>query len=69
MRKYKTPEEKAAPMNTSAPNKLIDDFLVVATDLDAGETLSEAIQLLMRYAITKKNNKSFKEEIQKLRIR
>ena len=63
MRRYKSQAEKSAPMNTCAPSNLIDDFLMAATDLNLGETLSEAIQTIMKYVIKNKNNVKFKEEI------
>ena len=67
MRNYKSQQEKAAPMNTCAPNKLIDDFLMAATDLELGETLSEAVQIAMKFVVENKDNEKFKEEIQKLK--
>lgn len=67
MRIYKRSEEKAIPMNTCAPSELIDDFLIVATDLELGDTLSKAIQIVMRFVINNKNNTKFKKEIRELR--
>ena len=66
MRNYKSSQEKATPMNTCAPSELIDEFLLAATDLEMGDTLSRAIQISMRYVINKKDDKKFKEEINEL---
>ncbi len=67
MRNYKSQSEKSSPMNTCAPNKLIDDFLLAATDLSLGETMSEAIQKAMKYVVIKKEDKKFQKEIEELK--
>jgi len=67
MKQYKPSQEKAIPMNTCAPVKLLDEFLVVATDEDLGDNLSKAVQLMLKYAVLNKNNKKFIEELKKLK--
>jgi len=67
MKSYKSSQQKARPMNTCAPSELIDNFLLVATDLNMGETLSEAIQLMMKFTVSNKNNDKFKQAMKELK--
>jgi len=67
MKQYKSNEEKSSPLNACAPNNLTNEFLIIATDLNMGDTLSKALQIMMRFAIENKNNKEFKTEIKKIR--
>ena len=67
MKVYKPMQEKAIPMNTCAPAKLLDDFLVVATDSNLGDNMSKAVQLALKYVIKNKDNKKFMQELKELK--